>query len=251
MITKDFGARVYGFGVASVGVLSLALGELVDGQGLPDGFPARVALTYAVAIFLIVAGAATTWQRTTAWAAGALTAYYFIVVSVLMDGSGLLADYWQYGPYEGIAEPVAIAAGGLIVYAMSADIDAAVASCLVRIGQAVFGICAIVFGGAHFAYMNLTAPMIPKWLPPSQVFWGFATGVCQIAAGVAILTGIQARLAAILLGIMYALFVPLVFVPILMADPTNHFRWGELVATLALTGVAWVMADSFARRRLS
>jgi hypothetical protein len=97
--------------------------------------------------------------------------------------------------------------------------------------------------------MNLTAPMIPKWLPPSQVFWGYATGVAQIAAGIALLTKIQARLAMILLAVMYALFLPLVFVPVLMADHTNAFRWGEMVATIALTGVAWVMADSLVDNR--
>jgi hypothetical protein len=40
--------------------------------------------------------------------------------------------------------------------------------------------------------MNLTAPLVPKWLPPSQELWAYATGVDHIAAGVAILTGVQA-----------------------------------------------------------
>ena len=248
-MSNNFGWRVYGLGIASIGLLGLALRDFVS-ENVPAGFPGRAALIYVVAVFLLVAGVAVVWRRTTPWAAAAITAYFAIVVALLMDGPGLLADYWEYGPYEGIAEPVALAAGGLVVFASSADLDAALRARLIRIGQIVFGICAIIFGGAHFAYMNLTAPMIPKWLPPSQVFWGFVTGVCQMAAGMAILTCILfPRLAAILLAVMYALFVPLVFVPILTADPTNHFRWGELVATLALIGVAWVMADSFAQAR--
>jgi uncharacterized membrane protein len=242
-ISKTFGWRVYGLGIAAMGVLALVLGDFLSGQEVPDGFPARKALAYAIAIFLTVAGAAVLWRRTTAWAAGALAVFFAFVV-VVMDGRLLLADYASYGVYEEIAEPLAMAAGGLIVYALSADIDARLATRLSRVGRVVFGICAVIFGGAHFAYMNLTAPLVPKWLPPSQVFWGFATGFGQIAAGIAILTNIQARLAAILLTIMYASFIPLVFVPVLMADPSNGFRWGEAVATLALTGVAWIMADS-------
>jgi uncharacterized membrane protein len=151
-----------------------------------------------------------------------------------------------FGTYEGLAEQLAIAAGGLIVYAANANIDAALAVRLTRVGQLVFGVCALIFGGAHFVYMNLTAPLIPKWLPPSQEFWGYATGVGHIAAGVAILTGMQARLGAILLTAMYAAFAVLVWVPMLLANPVSHSNWSESATTVVLIGVAWVIADSLA-----
>jgi len=111
-------------------------------------------------------------------------------------------------------------------------------------------VCALLFGGAHFAYMNLTAPLVPKWLPPSQEFWGYATGVAHIAAGLAILSGVKARLAAILLTVMFASFTPLVHLPMLLADPANIGVWTENAANLAFTGVAWVVADSLAGKKL-
>jgi uncharacterized membrane protein YphA (DoxX/SURF4 family) len=214
---------------------------------VPKDFPYRTALAYSAAAFMLVAGAAVEWRRTAAWGATALTTYYGIIVVILMNGRVVLAHYAEFGTYSGVAEQLAIAAGGLIVYAASAKIDAARAARLTRLGQVVFGVCAILFGGAHFFYLDLTVPLVPQWLPPSREFWAYATGVGHIAAGVAILTGVQARLAAILLTAMYASFVPLVFVPVLMADPSNHFRWTEAVTTLVLIGVAWVVADSLAR----
>ena len=60
---------------------------------------------------------------------------------------------------------------------------------------------------------------------------------------------VQARLAAILLTIMFALFTPLVHIPTLFANPSNHFFWTENAENLALTGAAWVVADSFFQRR--
>ena len=105
----------------------------------------------------------------------------------------------------------------------------------------------VLFGGAHFVYMDLTAPLVPKWLPPNGEFWGYATGVAHIAGGLAILSGVQARLAAILLTVMYAAFTPLVHIPLVMADP-SHWNWSENAANLVLTGVAWVVADSLGRR---
>ncbi len=245
----EFGWRVYGLGIVALGLVGLVWGDFISGQPVPKWIPERTALAYAAAAFMFVAGAAIEWRRTTAWAAAALAAYYALVVTLLMNGRVIFANYAVYGAYSGAAEPVAIAAGTLIVYAASANIDAAMAARLTRLGTIAFGICALLFGAAHFVYMNYTAPLVPKWLPPSQEFWGYATGVFHIAGGIAILTGVRARLAAILLAVMYASFIPLVFVPVLMAETSSAFRWTEGATTIALAGVAWIVADSLARRR--
>jgi uncharacterized membrane protein YphA (DoxX/SURF4 family) len=243
-----YGWRVYGLGVMALGVVCLMLGDFHPGQPVPKDFPGRTVLAYAAAVFMFVAGAAVEWRRTLPWAAAAITAYFALVVVILLNGRVLLAHYAEFLPYESIAIQLAITAGGLIVYATSAKIDAGLAARLVRTGRVAFGICLLVFGTAHFVYMSLTAPLVPKWLPPTQEFWGYATGIAHIAAGVAILTGVQARLAAILLTIMFASFSVLVHVPMLLATPTN-WVWNENAVNLALIGAAWVVADSLARPR--
>lgn len=243
------GWRVYGIGVIALGMVCLAFGDFHPGQPVPKDFPGRAALAYTAAAFMLVAGMAVEWRRTTAWGAAALAAYFALIVVIVMNGRVLIGHYAEFGPYESIAIELAIAVGGLLVYAASAGIDAALATRLTRSGQVAFGVCALIFGTAHFVYMNLTAPLVPKWLPPSQEFWGYATGLGHIAAGVAILTGVQARLAAILLTVMFASFTPLVHVPMLVADPSNHWIWNENAVNLALIGAAWVIADSLARSR--
>ncbi|HSP97638.1 MAG TPA: hypothetical protein VL049_10390 [Candidatus Dormibacteraeota bacterium] len=247
--TTAFGWRVYGLGVMALAAVGLALGDFLPGQAVHKAFPDRTALAYAAAAFMLVAGAAVEWRRTTAWAAAALTAYFGLIVVVVMDARVVVAHYALYLAYSNVAEQVAIAAGGLIVFAASARIDAARARRLIRLGQVAFGVCAVLFGGAHFFYMNMTAPLVPRWLPPSQEFWGYATGVAHIAAGVAILTRVRARLAAVLLTVMYASFTPLVHLPIFLANPSNHRNWVENATNLVLTGAAWVVADSLARAK--
>jgi len=242
--TMAIGWRVYGLGVMALAMVCLAWGNFDSGQPVPKGFPDRTALAYAAGAFMLVAGAAVEWRRT-----AALSAYYALIVVILMNGPLVLAQYTEFGSYSGAAEQLAIAAGGLIVYAANARIDAALAARLTRVGQLAFGVCALLFGGAHFFYMQMTVPLVPKWLPPSQAFWAYATGVGHIAAGVAILTGVQARLAAILLTAMYASFTPLVHVPTLLANPSSHFNWSENALNIALTGVAWVVADSLCARK--
>jgi len=240
----NLGWRVFGLGMMALGLVDLAFGNFDSGQPVPRDFPFRTVLAYAAAAFMIATGAAIEWRRTVAWGAAALTAYYTLVVVILMNGRVALAHYAEFGSYSGIAYQLAIAAGALIIYASAAPIDAALAARLKRVGLMTFGVCALLFGGAHFVYMNLTAPLVPKWLPPSQEFWGYATGVGHIAAGVAILTGVRARLAAILSTIMYASFTPLVHVPMLLADPSKQFIWSENALNLVLVGVAWVVVDS-------
>jgi len=241
---RPLGWRIYGLGVTALGLVDLAFGNFDSGQPVPKDFPFRTVLAYAAAAFMVVAGAATAWRRTVAWGAAALAIYYTVIVVILMNGRVALAHYAEFGAYSGIAYQLAVAAGALIIYASAAQIDAAPAARLRRVGLLTFGVCALLFGGAHFVYMNMTAPLVPKWLPPSQEFWGYATGVAHIAAGVAILTGVQARLAAILSTAMYASFTPLVHIPMLLADPSKQFIWSENALNLVLVGVAWVVADS-------
>ena len=242
--TVTFGWRVYGLGVMAMALVCLAWGGFDLSQPIPKTLPDRTVLAYGIAAFMLIAGAAVEWRRTVTWGAGALAAYYAVVVVILMNGRVILAHYAEFGAYSGTAEQLAIAAGGLMVYAANAPIDAVLAARLIRVGQLVFGVCALLFGCAHFFYMNLTAPLVPKWLPPSQLFWGYATGVGHIAAALAILSRVRAHLAAVLLTAMYVSFTLLVHTPMLLADPASHTNWSESALNLALIGVAWVVADS-------
>ncbi len=246
------GGRFYSLGMMALGLVSLTFGQFDPGQPVPDRLPYRTVLAYVAGIFIVVSAAALQWRRTTVWGAAALTAYYVMFVLVLMNGRLLLAHYAVYGTYENIAMQLAIAASGLIVYATSAQmglcIDAGLAARLSHAGQLTFGVCALIWGGAHFVYMNLTSPLVPHWLPFGQVFWGYVTGLCFIAAGLAILAGMWARLAAILLTAMVALFGLLANGPMLVADPSSHWNWTESALNMALTGATWVVADSLGRQ---
>jgi uncharacterized membrane protein len=249
--TMAFGWRVYGLGVMALGMTCLAFGAFDPGQPVPEHFPARTALAYASGAVMAVAAAAVEWRRTAAWGAAALAVYYALFVVILMNGRLLLTDYAVFVTYEDIAMQLSIAAGGLIVYATTAhaaaQIDGVLAARLTHLGRLVFGVCPLIFGAAHFVYMDNTASLVPKWLPPSQVFWGYATGVGFVAAGVAILTGVQARLAAVLVTAMLASFGLLANGRMLLANHSSHWNWSESAVNLAVTGVAWVVADSLAR----
>jgi uncharacterized membrane protein len=243
-----YGRYVLGLGVIALGVVKLALSA--SGPAVPAAeLAGRAALGYAGSAFLIVAGAALLWRRTKTWGAAAVAAYFAIVVLGVTNGPGVVRHFREFLAWFGVTEPLAITAGALIAFAGGANIPATTAQRLIRLSQIAFGACAVYFGVAHFLHMELTAPLVPKWLPPSQVFWGYATGVFHIAAGLALISGVQARLAAILLTVMYAAFTPLVHIPLFLANPHDHRNWMENAMNIALTGAAWVVADACARRK--
>ena len=231
----------------ALGIHAVLEADFIPGQPPAESFLAHAIFANVSAAVLLIAGAAVLWRRSRVWGAAAIALYFGLVMAVFMNGPVVLAHYAEYGAYFGVAEGVALAAAGLIIFATTAHIRAGLATVLVRFAQIAFSLCPLFFGGAHFFYLKPTVELIPQWLPPNQNFWAYATGFGHIAAGIAILTRVQARLAAVLLTIMYAAFLPLVFVPVLMADPANQFRWTEAVMTLALAGAAWVVAGSLAQ----
>lgn len=117
------------------------------------------------------------------------------------------------------------------------------------IGRVVFGLCLLAFGTAHFLYPAETAALVPKWLPPGPKAWALITGACHVAAGLALLSGVRALLAARLLTAMFVGFGLLVWLPQLFAHPEVHMSWAGNAINLALIGAAWVTADSVARFR--
>src|SRR5262245_20234183 len=113
-----------------------------------------------------------------------------------------------------------------------------------RIARVLYAFGMLAFGFSHFAYLQLTAPLVPAFLPWHE-FWAYFTGGAYIAAGLAILAGVLARLAATLSAVQMGLISVLVWIPLLAKGELTAFRWGEVVVTFVLTAAGWVMAESY------
>ncbi|MDB5429118.1 MAG: DoxX family protein [Caulobacter sp.] len=240
-----YGNRFYGLGALALGLVGLAFADFaLQWQPVPKTIPGHLVLAYASAAILILGGGALLVRR---WASlGALTlAVFFGLWVVVLHGPLALAEPTNFGVWQGVAEILALSAGGVIAWATTSGLEAARGARVVRIARIVFALCLLVFGTSHFLYAKFTASMIPKAIPPSAMFWAYATGVAHIAAGLAILSGIMARLASRLLSAMFALFAVLVHLPLVAGDLHSHLAWIGLTITLALTGAAWVVADTY------
>jgi uncharacterized membrane protein YphA (DoxX/SURF4 family) len=244
IFARHIGVRIYGLGAVALGLVGLVWGDYaVVWQPEPDGVPGQAALGYAAAVPFLLAGLATQWQRAAGPSALALAVLYGLG-SLFLDMPRVIAHPSVFGTYEGAAEQLALVAGGLVAYAYCAELETATAERLSQLGRLIFGVCLIVFGLAHLFYLAYTATLVPAWLPPSQLFWVYATATGFFAAGAAILSGIAARLAAMSLTAMFVVFGVLVHAPTILFHPHIHFNWAENAINFALIGSAWVIAAS-------
>src|SRR5271166_1894578 len=238
--TWNLGRHVFGVAALSFGVVTLAWHDYNDSHQLTY-------IVYATAAALIFGGAAIQFRWTAKTGAAVLVAAYLVFASQCVPG--IVAAPKVYNSWGNFFEQFSLLTGAAIV---SARLSSAWSrETLIRIGRILLGICAPSFTLEQAIYLDATANLVPKWFPPSQMFWAVSTTVLFALAAVALLTNRMALLATRLLTMMLVSFGLLVWVPLLLSDPHNHTNWSENAETFAIAGTAWILADLLGEYRLT
>jgi uncharacterized membrane protein len=266
MRIASVGHAVFAATMIALGILGLINSNFAAvWQPVPKGVPAREVLAYLCVFLSLACGLGLLWQRTAATAARVLLVY-LLLWSLLVSMPAIFRAHAAIGSWYSCAETAVMVAAAWVLYAwftadrFTADRHAAEGHAAegdtqrfrfatggngVRIARMLYGLALIYFGVGHFVYLKETVADVPAWLP-WHLAWAYFTGCAFIAAGLAVLGGVYARLAAALAALQIGLFVLMVWIPIIAAaGPKSAFQWSETVISAALVAGAWVVADSY------
>ncbi len=144
----------------------------------------------------------------------------------------LAANIHDPGPWTSGSELLALCGAALVLAGVK------------KLGRIPFAVPLMVFGVQHFLYARFIATLVPVWIP-GRLFWAYFVGIAFLGAAVSIAAQkMMARLSAILLGLMFFLWVLIVHLPRVAAAPHNGNEWTSMFVALAMSGGALLVAGS-------
>lgn len=246
----DFGRILFGLGMVGLGALSLVFGKFaLQWQPVPASLP--MWLGYINGGILLAGGLGLLLVRRVA-AVSALALLAYLALWVVIQAVNDMAHPLDVGANLALFEDLVLMCGAWIAYATLAEDGMAFLKGInglmaVRI---LFGIACLVFGLSHFLYADFTAQMVPAFLP-FHLPLAYITGAGHVATGLALISGVLPRLAAVCEAAMMSLFVVLVHIPMVVTPiPAGMAQlfWTMLCVAGGLSGSAWLLAASLKDR---
>jgi hypothetical protein len=109
-----------------------------------------------------------------------------------------------------------------------------------------FAISLAVFGAEHITGARAIMFGVPSYMP-WRLFWAYFVGIALLAAALSIATKIQVRWSGLLFGIMMVLFVAMVHIPRIIANPKDRIPWVIVIREMSFAAGAWILAATTMR----
>jgi uncharacterized membrane protein len=240
-----FAAAMIGLGVAGLVYGNSAL----IWEPIPKTLPGRAAIVYLCSAIEIGTGIGLLFRSSLILACRVLLSFLLLWLVLLKLPALLRAPHIMVN-WESFAEVAVPAAGAWCLFAAHGGkweqqhLKFAVGESGLRAARLLFIAALPMIGLSHFAYTDLTASLVPKWLG-FPLFWTYLTGAASLVAAAGMLFGIYPRLAANLEAAMLWIITLLVWVPQVVSVPANQENWAELFISCAIAAGAWLVADTY------
>jgi uncharacterized membrane protein len=233
-----------------LGVLGLVHGNsAMIWEALPKGLAGRPFVILVCSLVAIATGIGLLLPRSIALASRILFAFLLLWLVALKLPALLRAPQVMVS-WESFAEIATTTAGAWCLLAVHAGawerrhLAFAVGDRGIRAARLLFVAALPMIGLSHFAYPDLTAGLVPKWMH-FALGWTYLTGAASLAAAAGMLFGVYARLAASLEAAMLWIITVLVWVPRVAVQPANQENWAELIISCAIAAAAWLVAETY------
>lgn len=240
-----FAAALFG-----LGILGLVYGNSSETwEGVPRGLPGRPLLIYLCSLVALATGAGLL-RRASARLACRVLLPFLLLWLLLLKLPPLLSAPRVAVRWESFAETATLSAGAWCLFAARAGaweqrhLGLAVGASGSRVARLLLIAALPMIGVSHFAYPDLTASLVPKWLG-FPFGWTYLTGAASLAAAAGMLFAVVPRLAAGLEAAMLWIFTLLVWVPRVASRPRDQDNWSELLISAAIASGAWLVAETY------
>jgi uncharacterized membrane protein len=235
----SLGQIAFAIGMIASGILNLANGGFYSPwDPIPKWIPAHAMLAYAYGVITLLGGVGLLVKRSATLSARVLLAT-LLAFLVLMKTPILLSMPQVELTWLDYGEIATLVAGAI---ALCATDDGQL-----HVARYLLGAALIPIGLSHFFYLKVATPMVPAILPYRPA-WVIVTGIAHVAAGLAILSGFLAKLAAELEAGMVTAFAVCVWLPPIFEKPGDVSRWVPFVVTIAVANGVWPVASTISRK---
>ena len=117
---------------------------------------------------------------------------------------------------------------------------------LIALGAVFIAVPLAVFAPEHFRGPEFVGNMVPSYMP-AHWFWPYFIGCVLLAAATSLTFRKFVRLSSTLLGLMFFLFVCMIYVRIVLAHPGSRFAWTYALRDLSFCAGAWALAGLHSR----
>lgn len=233
-----------------LGILGLIYGNSsATWESVPGGLPARPLVIFLCSLVALATGAGLL-RRTSARLARRALLPFLLLWLLLLKLPPLLSAPRVTVRWESFAETATLSAGAWCLFAARAGaweqrhLGLAVGASGIRVARLLLIAALPMIGVSHFAYSDLTASLVPRWLG-FPLGWTYLTGAASLAAAAGMLFAVVPRLAANLEAAMLWILTLLVWVPRLASSPRDQDNWSELLISAAIASGAWLVAETY------
>jgi uncharacterized membrane protein len=114
---------------------------------------------------------------------------------------------------------------------------------LLVLGPAFEAVALAIFAAEHFLAARDLSGLVPHWLP-GALFWTYFVGAALLAAAISFIAWRHVRWSALLLALLFLIFVVTIDLPNLPAHVHERLFWTLTVRETAFAGGAMVLAGS-------
>lgn len=116
----------------------------------------------------------------------------------------------------------------------------------IALGSVFIAVSLAMFAPEHFRGPDYIQQMAPPWMPVHWV-WPYVIACALLAAATSLALRKFLRLSTTMLGLMFLLFVCMIYVRGVSRHPANRFAWTFALRDLSFAAGAWALAGLYRR----